>query len=315
MTPRRVFCTAIAIVLCTVPLFAQNLALRGSLALTGCTAVDATQSVVYAAYNGTVAVISVEDPDHPALIGQVSSGVAAINSIEAEGNYVYCAGGSSGIAIIDVSTPAEPTVVRLYSLSGANVVAVAARDTLVAVAMPTSVALIGVRDPAHPHLLASYGRAASWIEFQPDSLRLHMGSSTGVFSLRITPATGTLAPAGQYGTTPMSPLACVGPYVDAARGAALTALETADYTTAGERQTDAAVRAVAGIHTSSSDKMFIALANGMVEYLRHQAGSGAPVFVAGATLTAPGNGLAMAQSGTQSLGNRLAHQRPVRSGL
>ena len=49
MTPRRAFCLLLAHWLCTLPLSAQNLALRGSLALTGCTAVDAVGGTAYAA--------------------------------------------------------------------------------------------------------------------------------------------------------------------------------------------------------------------------------------------------------------------------
>ena len=268
---------------------------------------DAVDGTAYTAHNGTFAVVSVLDPDHPVLVGQLASGASVVSAIDAEGAYVYCAGQASGLIIMGVSNPAEPTVVRRYSLGAASAVGVAVKDTLVAVATPTYVALLGVRDPANPHLLATYGHAATWVEFQGDSLRLHMGSTTGVFSLRINRYTSggdttyAFATAGQYGGTPMSPLAVVGPFVDAARGAAVTALESGDYATAGERQTAAAVRAVAGVHNGSTNKIFIALANGAVEYLQHHSSTGAPQFVASATLPAAATGIAVGQSGPQSL--------------
>ena len=237
----------------------------------------------------------------------MASGPSSISGMEAEGAYVYGAGQGRGLVILDVADSCRADRRSALFAVGATVVDVAVRDTLVAVATPTSVVLMGVPRPCQSaHASQLRPQAASWIEFEPDSLRLHVGSTTGAFSLRIIRHVGgdttlSLGAPDQYGTTPMSPLAVVGPYVDVARGAHADGIGSGGLQPAGERQATAAVRAVTGIHSGTSNKVFIALANGEVEYLRHQAGSGAPVFVAGATLPAAATGLAMAQSGTQSL--------------
>jgi hypothetical protein len=307
MLPRRFFELAFLFALCTLPLYAQNIAVRGSLALSGCTAVDAADGIAYVAHQGTLSVISVNDPDHPTLLGSVTSGAATVNGLAVSGHYAYLAGQSNGLIIINVTDPTTPVVTRQFSLGTASALDLAVRDTLIAVGTNTYVALIGVRNPAQPHILATYGHSATWVALESESLHVHVGSTTGVLSLRIQryvnagDTTFAFAQLHQYGSGSMGPLDVVGPYLDAARSSSLVALDAQDYTLAGERQTNAVVRGVAGIHNGTTDKVFIAMADGTVEYLRHQASTGNPQFVAGATLPAGATGLALTQFGAQAM--------------
>jgi hypothetical protein len=175
---------------------------------------------------------------------------------------------------------------------------VAAHDTLVAISTPMFVALLGVRDPAHPHQLASFGQGATWVRFDNSGTRLHLGSTSGAYDLSIdlNGTTYTLATHHDYGTGVISPVAPAGAYLDVVNGATLTTVRLSDYVHVGDYQAASGIRAVVG----AANYAFIALATGSVEFI-DQSGLGMPIFGASGGLPGAPTAIAFAHAGTESL--------------
>jgi hypothetical protein len=81
------------------------------------------------------------------LVGQVGG---TANAVAVQGNYVYVAGGSSGLRIVNVADPAHPAEVgALPTPASANAVAVAGNTAYVAADI-AGLRIVDVADPAHP---------------------------------------------------------------------------------------------------------------------------------------------------------------------
>jgi hypothetical protein len=279
---------------------AQSLTLRGTLTLSPCTALDAVNAVAYTTTSGVFRCISLSDPAHPSQLGQVATGAASVTGLEVEGNYAFGAGQADGLVIVQISNPASPSLVTRFSLGNAAR-DVAAADTLVAVATPLNVVLVGVRAPGSPHILATYGRAASWIEFESSGRRLHVGSTAGVFSLDVNvhvsghDTTFTLALGEEYGSDVLTPVALCGSFVDVVHASTLIALHADNYSVAGQRQAAGAIRAL----TAGTDFSFAALGTGSVEYLDQRANT--PQLVTTAAVPGSPDALALGSSGSHRL--------------
>ena len=286
--------------LATTQAAAQSLTLRGSLSVGNCTAADAVDTVAYAATSGLLHCISLSDPVHPAQLGQATTGAGTVNGIEVEGGYAFGAGQADGLVIVRVSNPAAPTYITRFMV-GSAVRDVAAADTLVAVATPVNVVLLGVRTPASPHTLATYGRAASWIEFAPDGRRLHVGSTTGAYFLNVNVTTSggdttfTLALGEEYGNDALTPVALCGDFVDVVRTSTLIALHASTYSAAGQLQMGGAIRALDG----SAGFSFVALSTGVIEYLDQR--GDVPQMVTIAAVPGTPNALVLSSPGGQRL--------------
>lgn len=279
---------------------AQSLTLRGTLSVGNCTAVDAVDTVAYVWTSGLLRCINLSDPAHPAQLGQASAGAGTVSGIKVEGGYAFGAGQADGLVIVRVSNPAAPTYITRFMV-GSAVRDVAAADTLVAVATPVNVVLLGVRTPASPHSLATYGRAASWIEFAPDGRRLHVGSTAGAYFLNVNVTTSggdttfTLTLGEEYGNDALTPVALCGNFVDVVRTSTLIALHANDYSVAGQRQMDGAIRAL----TASAGFCFAALSTGGIVYLDQRGDTPQPVTTAGVPGTP--NALTLSSPGGQRL--------------
>lgn len=282
------------------PAAAQSLTLRGTLSLPPCTAVDAVDTVAYTATSGLLRCINLSDPVHPEQLGQVATGAGTVSAVEVEGDFAFGAGQADGLVIVRVSNPAAPSLVTRYQMANA-VRDVAAADTLVAVATPVNVVLIGVRVPSAPHILATYGRAASWIEFASGGRRLHVGSTAGAYFLDVNVTIGggdttfALALGEEYGNDALTPLALCGNFVDVVRTSTLVALHAATYSVAGQRQTGGAIRALA----ASAGFSFAALATGSIEYLDQRGNT--PQLVTAAGVPGSPNALALNSTGSRRL--------------
>jgi len=300
MRLRRQWITGMALLLVAGSVSAQSLTLEGTLNLAGRTAVDAVGRYAYTGGASNFAVVDVNNPAAPVLRGQANPGTSTIHAISVEGNHAYCAGDAGGLVVMDVSAPALPQRIGALTLGGACI-AVAARDTLVAAATQTQVALAGVRDPAHPHLLASFGCAARWVEFDSDPTRLHVGTTGGLLRLRIVTSisggdtTFQLQQDASYGSALYTPIELAPPFVNAVSQATLAAIRRDAYTLAGQYTAPAVIRAVAG----GSGFSFAALTNGSVVYLDQRQNT--PMFVAAVSVPGSPAGIAPAQSGSTPL--------------
>lgn len=289
---------AVVLLLCTA-LQAQSLRVRGSVQLASCTAVDASATHAYITGGGSFAVVSLFNPDAPTILGQVATGAATVHALAADAPYVYGAGDAAGLVIMNVASPANPALITRYT-AGSPIKGVAVHDTLVAIATPTFVALIGVRDRAHPHLRASYGHAAAWVEFDAGGRRLHCGSATGAFELIINGPTGpdstlSLTAGGTYGSTTLGPLVRLGNYTDLANGAVMVVLNS-NYGFVAQMQSPLAIRAI----SSRDVYAFVATATGVIQWAT-QVRQGLPELQALATLSAAPTGIASPQGNLQNL--------------
>jgi hypothetical protein len=295
-----IFILLTALLMVSSPVFAQSLTLQGSVTLPACQAVDAVGSTVYTATISDFIVVNAASPGTPVVVGQVATGTGSISAISVAGNYAYCAGQAAGLIVVSVSDPAHPVITRQFVLTS-SARGVAAQDTLVAVATANSVILVGVRVPSDPHVLTSYARQSSWVEFDPAGNRLHVGSIAGAFDLAISTTIQSgdtsfhLINSHSYGTSPATPLAVAGSDVDVVNGAVLAAIHTSDYGFVGQYQATGAIRCVAGI----SGFAFIGVAPSSAVMVDQRAG--VPVFAASTGIPSEPTGVTVAQAGSQSL--------------
>jgi hypothetical protein len=277
---------------------AQSINYRGNLDMTPRTAADAVGSLAYTAGSNNFAIVDVSNPASPFLRGQVTPNVSSITGLEVWGNYAYCAGQSNGLVVINVTNPNSPSWVTNLGLAAAAR-DVAVYDTLVGVATATNVTLVGVSNPATPHILTTYPRSSSWIEFEGPTHRLHVGSTTGAFALQITINGGnaSLSLYDQFDTQSLTPVAYAAPYVNAVSGASVRVIDATSYSLAGQYTSTGNIRAI----TSGYLFSFIGLQTGTVQYLDQR--SATPVFLDGASVPGPSPvaALALAQAGNQPL--------------
>jgi hypothetical protein len=290
---------ALFAVLVGISAFAQQVNLRGTLNLAPRTAVDAAGTTAYTLGNNNLTIVDVSNPDIPTLQGQVAPNVAQLTGIEVWNGYAYCAGQANGLVVIDVAPPTSPQWVTNFALSSAAR-DVAVYDTLVAVATANSVALVGVRSPAHPHLLTTFARAANWIEFNGPAQVLHAGSSSGAFSLQVHVTFGgdttfSLTSEHQYGSESLTPVSFAGTYVDAVHDASVRVLNATTYALAGQYTSTSGINAI----TSAPGYAFVGLATGTVQYLDQRVPN--PLFLDAVGVPSAVSGLALAQSGSLPL--------------
>ncbi|MBI5058215.1 T9SS type A sorting domain-containing protein [candidate division KSB1 bacterium] len=279
---------------------AQPLEPLGSLNMTPRTGLRGVADRVYCVGNNNFAVVDVSDPASPMIIGQVAPGVPALATVDVSGGFAYCAGGATGLVIIESTDPSDPVWRTNLALAG-QVRDAVVLDTLVAVATSANVSLIGVRNPLQPHLLTTFGRISSSVRWDPQGTKLYVGSQTGAFALSVQhydSAGATryrLTAAGEYGSQEMTPHDIAGSYVTYARGADAVAVRASNYSLAGIHSVPSAIRAVAGGNGFS----FVALATGSLQYLDQRGDT--PEFVAAAGLPSTSTGLTLAHGGGQPL--------------
>lgn len=279
---------------------AQSLDLRSTVNLTPRTAVAASGNYTYSVGNNSFVVIDHSDPAHPEIRGQTAPGVPGLASVDVANGIAYCAGGSQGLVIINADVEHPQWIANLALASTARDADVSGE--LCAVATAANVSLVRVTDPAHPEVVDTYGRAATWLEFSNDS-RIFVGSQTGAYVLHVTrqiaggDTTWSLSLDDEYGSSPISTLDQNGSFVNLARGADLLALHAGTFELAGSYSASGVIRAVESV----GPICFIALALGGVQYLDQRGNT--PEFVTSEGLLAPATGLA---GGSSSQGPVLA---------
>jgi hypothetical protein len=248
--------------------------------------------VIYAVGTNSFATVSLDSPQNPEVIGQVSPGVATLLSVDASGDYAYCAGQTSGIVVMDISDPSDPSWVRNVQ-AASPVLHVAVSDTFLAAATGLNVTLYGLRTADTPHLLTAFGRAANRVVVDAASRKIHCAGPSGAFVLVWTVSQGnvTLSEDDDYGSIEYTHVAVGGSYVNFAQGLSFTALRASNYTLAGQYGASGQIRGLA----SRSSYSLIGLAAGEVQYLRQTTDT--PQFVTSAQAPAAINALAQSEDG------------------
>ncbi|MCC6476760.1 hypothetical protein IT157_06850, partial [bacterium] len=216
-------------------LVAQTLTVRGTAPLSPRQGADVQDGIVYAVGTNSFAAVSLGNPSIPEVIGQVSPGIATLLSVDANGDYAYCAGQSSGVVVMDISDPSDPSWVRNVQASS-PVLHVAVSDTFLAAATGLNVTLFGLRTADTPHLLTAFGRGANRVIVDAANRKIHCAGTSGAFVLVWTVSQGnvTLSEDDDYGSTEYTHVALGGSYVNLAQGLSFTALRASNYTLAGQ---------------------------------------------------------------------------------
>jgi hypothetical protein len=127
----------------------------GSVELVGRTgglilAVAVSGRYAYAGISHQLAILDVNDPQHPALVGQGVPLPEAVQDVAVAGGYAYVAAGLAGLRIVDVSNPATPQEVgALATLGPAQGVAIAGNYAYLA-AGSGGLRIVNVANPANP---------------------------------------------------------------------------------------------------------------------------------------------------------------------
>jgi hypothetical protein len=269
---------------------ARSLTVRGSVTLQSCTAVDAAGVIAYTSATGVFTTVNLNNPDAPLTMGTAATGAGAIRQIVAAYPYAYAAGDANGLVIMDIYSATAPALITRYQVNSA-VKSIAVHDTLVALATPSFVVLVGVRDRAHPHLKATYGRAATAIEFDATGHTLYCGSTTGAFSVNVIGPTGSdssysLTLGNTYGTDGLSPMTTVNTYADYARGAAMAVVSQSSMGFLAQYTAPATIRGLDGYN----DYAFLAASGGTIQWLTQER-NGLPELMAAATITGEPTGI------------------------
>jgi hypothetical protein len=292
------FCLLLALSLAPQTAPAQSLSLQGSIELPACTAVDAVGPMVYTASASTFAVIDASNPAAPVVRGQVANSYGTFAQIAVSGGFAYCAAHGNGMVVYDVSDPVHPTFATRLAYAN-SVEGVAVRDTLAAMSSVASVALLGIRSPDHPHILATRPMQGAWVEFDPAGGRLHVGSPAGVSDLTIGTSVingdtvFSLVNHHHYGTGVATPLALAGDYLDASTGASIITVRASDYTYLSTTPATAFIRAV----TAVPNFLFLGIGTGTVTMYSQR--RGLPEYPVSVGIPAQPTGLAPGQTDSQ----------------
>jgi hypothetical protein len=121
-------------------------------------ALDAvTPAIVYAGAAAGVVIYDVKDPSAPAELSTVFL-PGSVMSIVQEKNLLYAATGPAGVAVIDVTSKAEPAVRRVIGTPGGAWKAVPAGPGLIAVADGSmGVSIVDAAGPGAPTVVARWG--------------------------------------------------------------------------------------------------------------------------------------------------------------
>ena len=97
----------------------------------------------------------------PILMGTYSNSV--YGNVSVSGNYAYVAGGSSGLAVIDISNPSAPTLTSTYNASGGYVNGVSVSGNYAYVAGGSSgLVIIDISNPLVPTLTSTYNTSGGY---------------------------------------------------------------------------------------------------------------------------------------------------------
>lgn len=82
--------------------------------------IDQSGKLAYIAMeSGQIQVYDISQlPDQPTFVSSIPIGSSGINGLYLSGNYLYAAAGNNGLAIIDVTNPANPQLNNVFNTSG-----------------------------------------------------------------------------------------------------------------------------------------------------------------------------------------------------
>ena len=130
---------------------------------------DGTKAYVADYINGLV-IVDIIDPTNPTLLGSydmartgetVRFRSAESVTLSSDGTKAYVADGGSGLVIVDITDPANPTLLGSYDTAGyALSVTLSSDGTKAYVADDTNgLVIVDIADPVNPTLLGSYDTA------------------------------------------------------------------------------------------------------------------------------------------------------------
>ncbi len=241
---------------------ARSMEVVGSLNVPDREGVVIRDTIAYTVGQTDFTAITIARPTSPSILGDLVLGMV-MEAVDVEGDYAYCAGGAAGFAVVDISNPRSPSHVHTTILTG-QCLDIAVDDTIVVVAIGTAVVICGVRNPAAPHVLATYTHPTSSVALDWATHRVWAGGTNGVVELDISnprqPSRNSHFGAG----LPATPVAYSPPYVGVARAASLLALNVSPLSQAGSFGASFVIQAVC---EGGGYQTLIGLANGDVLHI------------------------------------------------
>lgn len=252
----------LALLALLIALPAQAMEVVGSLTLPDRTGVVIRGDVVHTVGQTDYTSVTIEQPGSPSVLGSLSLNMA-MEAVDVEGDYAYCAGGGNGFVVVNVSNPQSPSWVHTTVLTG-PCLDIAADDTILVVAIGTAVVILGVRNPASPNFLASYSHSVTSVAINWPMRRVWAGGTNGIVELDISNPRSPVR-RSQFGAgLPASPIAYSPPYVDAVSSFRLLTLDASPLGQEGAFTASAGIRAVC---EGGGHQTLIGLANGDVVHI------------------------------------------------
>ena len=119
------------------------------------TAADGHGNYAYVGVGLRLVILNISDPAHPVQVGQSVVLTGVVKDVSVVDSLAYLANGETGLQIIDVSNPANPTVRGAYDTPG-NAYSVSVVGSLAYVADGSSLQIIDVSNPTNPTWRGAY---------------------------------------------------------------------------------------------------------------------------------------------------------------
>lgn len=189
---------------------------------------------LYSAEAALFTINNVSSTTAPTTASSSNTGVAASNDLVVSGNYVYLAGGTSGLKVIDVSSPTAPLVVGTYDTAGgASGVAVSGNYAYVA-DVASGLQIIDISSSTNPTLTTTLAAGTNAVKVAVvDNYAYLVDNNANAATLRIINVSSSTNPTIEStftSTAAGAEIEVIGDYAYMIQGQVLTAINVSSPT-------------------------------------------------------------------------------------
>ena len=143
-------------------------------------------------------IVDLGNPSAPHIIGRVTVGDSDFVGVRVVGSVAYVVAGSSGLRIIDVSSPTAPKIIATVDMPGAAQ-SVDVANGFAYVAASTAMVVVDVRTPSRPVVAGSIAATVTNIAADTNTVYALGGYQLQIFDVRVPASPRLLSATGSYG--------------------------------------------------------------------------------------------------------------------
>jgi hypothetical protein len=170
-----------------IPVRVENFepTVRSQLTILGAVALDIAGSMAVVVGGSTFRTVDISNRAAPVIRGSLTIPAANLQDVRVRGNLAYAAAGT-GVAIVDISNPLTPQLLRVVETNGnAQDVALGSDNRLYVADGANGLLIFGLADPTNPNLLSATDLGAPVVGVDVDGERGVAVAALGAAGLRV----------------------------------------------------------------------------------------------------------------------------------